>query len=63
MDLNKDKESFIDYLKYQKHYSLNTIENYERTLTEFIEFLNKESIDEFSKVKYPLMRGYLTIFK
>lgn len=60
MDLNKDKESFMDYLKYQKHYSENTIENYERTLNEFIGFLNKESIDAFSKVKYPLMRGYLT---
>ena len=51
MDLNKDKESFMDYLKYQKHYSENTIENYERTLNEFIGFLNKESIDAFSKVK------------
>ena len=41
MDLNKDKESFMDYLKYQKHYSENTIENYERTLNEFIGFLKK----------------------
>ena len=40
MDLNKDKESFMDYLQYQKHYSENTLENYERTLYEYIEFLN-----------------------
>lgn len=29
----------------------------------FIGFLNKESIDAFSKVKYPLMRGYLTYLR
>lgn len=63
MDLNKDKESFMDYLKYQKHYSENTIENYERTLNEFIGFLNKESIDAVFKGEISFNERLFNVFK
>ena len=40
MSYNQDKEEFIKYLQFQKHYSINTVESYQRSLNEFIDFLN-----------------------
>lgn len=60
MSINSDKKEFIDYLKYQKHYSPLTIDVYNRNINEFIDYLKKEGIASFQDVKYPLMRGYLT---
>lgn len=39
MSYNQDKEEFIKYLQFQKHYSINTVESYQRSLNEFIDFL------------------------
>ena len=43
-----DKEEFIKYLQFQKHYSINTVESYQRSLNEFIGFLKSESISHFN---------------
>ena len=56
MSINSDKKEFIDYLKYQKHYSPLTIDVYNRNINEFIDYLKKEGIASFQDVKYPLMR-------
>lgn len=60
MSYKQNREEFIEYLQYQKHYSSNTVESYQRTLNEFIEFLEKENIDNFNDVKYSSIRKYLT---
>ena len=60
MNYNQDKEEFIKYLQFQKHYSINTVESYQRSLNEFIDFLKSESISHFNDVKYTNIRGYLT---
>lgn len=60
MSYNQDKEEFIKYLQFQKHYSINTVESYQRSLNEFIGFLKSESISHFNDVKYTNIRGYLT---
>ena len=60
MSYNQDKEEFIKYLQFQKHYSINTVESYQRSLNEFIDFLKSESISHFNDVKYINIRGYLT---
>ena len=52
MSYNQDKEEFIKYLQFQKHYSINTVESYQRSLNEFIDFLKSESISHFNDVKY-----------
>ena len=59
MNYNQDKEEFIKYLQFQKHYSINTVESYQRSLNEFIDFLKSESISHFNDVKYTNIRGYL----
>ena len=38
MSYNQDKKEFIKYLQFQKHYSINTVESYQRSLNEFIDF-------------------------
>ncbi len=50
---------FIEFLKYQKGYSENTIINYENDIKEFLEFLNKENINNLSDVDYSIVRFYL----
>ena len=37
-------EEFLNYLKVQKNYSINTITNYQRDLLLFNEYLEKESL-------------------
>ena len=60
MSMNLDKKEFMDYLKYQKHYSVLTIAAYDRNINEFIDYLKRENITSFQDVQYPLIRGYLT---
>ena len=60
MSMNLDKKEFMDYLKYQKHYSVLTIAAYERNINEFIDYLKRDNITSFQDVQYPLIRGYLT---
>lgn len=50
---------FLKYLNYQKGYSENTIINYENDIKEFLEFLNKENIDNLKEVNYSIVRFYL----
>lgn len=59
MTLIKDKEMFIDYIKYQKKYSVNTIDRYNRTLDEFVLYLSSKNIKDFNDVRYTTFRGYL----
>ena len=55
-------EKYLDYLKYQKAYSLYTIENYEQDIKEFLEHCKKEEID-YLDIKYQDTRFYLMYLK
>jgi integrase/recombinase XerC len=56
--MESTKKKFLDYLKYQKHYSDNTIINYEIDIDEFMLFLNKENI-KYKNIDYSNIRFYL----
>ena len=53
---------YVDYLKYEKRYSLNTINSYYNDILEFINYLNSEKID-FISVLYSDIRFYLMFLK
>ena len=48
-------EEFLNYLKVQKNYSINTITNYQRDLLLFNEYLEKESLS-FKDLEYQDIR-------
>ena len=54
----KEKNEFLEYLQYQRNYSLYTITNYSNDIDEFFEFLNDEKLD-FKTIEYNDCRKYL----
>ena len=50
---------FLEYLEYQKNYSIHTIKNYKDDLMIFLNFLDIEHITNLDDVTYDLMRKYL----
>ena len=42
---NKDLIKYLDYLKYNRNYSDNTVINYEEDIVEYLEYLNREGLD------------------
>lgn len=60
--MEKIIHSYLDYLKYQKNYSDYTVDNYNRDIVEFFEYLTKEAID-FKSVVYSDLRFFLMYLK
>ncbi len=60
MNLDKLAGQYLEYLQYQRHYSIKTIESYNRQIKHFIYFLNQEAITDYNDVNYLMLRGYLT---
>ena len=60
--MNKELEEYIDYLKYQKHYSDYTITSYTDDIIQYLEYLKSENLD-FKKVEYSDLRFYLMYLK
>lgn len=56
------KQSFINYLKFEKRYSGHTINAYDMELVNFYNFLNSEDL-AFSEVDYASVRHYLSRMK
>ena len=54
----KDLEKYLDYLKYNKNYSDNTIINYEIDIKEYLEYLDRECLKlyevEYSDIRFLL---------
>ena len=50
---------FLDYLEIEKNYSSYTVLNYKRDILEFINFLKKETVNNFRDVDYKILRLYL----
>ena len=59
---NKDLNSYLEYLKFQKNYSDYTIENYKHDIIEYLEYLNKESLN-YKDIEYSDIRFYLMFLK
>lgn len=51
-------EEYLKYLKYQKNYSIETIDSYEEDLIEFFDFVKKECLDILT-IKYEDIRFFL----
>lgn len=52
-------KKFLEYLKYEKKYSLLTIKNYERDINYFLYFLKDKKIFKITNVEYQDIRDYL----
>ena len=57
--MDKYIDEFLNYLEYQKNYSLHTIKNYKDDLINFENFLDIKKIDDLNDVTYDIVRSYL----
>lgn len=57
--MNNLVNKFIDYLNYERHFSHYTVLNYHEDLKEFMNYLEKNSIDDINKIDYQVIRKYL----
>lgn len=55
---NIKTEDYLDYLKYQRHYSEETIKNYELDLIKYSNFLNDNEIN-YKNITYPIVTQYM----
>lgn len=60
MSLVKQADCFLEYLEYQRDYSLHTIASYQRQIAHFLTFLNIEEVTSYQEVTYRMLRGYMT---
>ena len=56
--MEKYLNRYLDYLKYQKNYSINTINSYEKDINKFILFLKQEHLDGFN-LEHAYIKNYL----
>lgn len=62
MKSEKYLTEYLEYLKYQKAYSLYTIENYKNDILEFLKYLEKEKLN-YLNIEYSDTRFYLMYLK
>ena len=55
-------DKYLEYLEYERHYSSYTIDNYERDIEEFLDYLDKEGLN-YLKLEYSDIRLYLMYLK
>jgi len=60
--MNKELESYLEYLKYQKKYSDYTIKGYCEDIVEFLDYTGRESIN-FKDIEYSDIRFFLMYLK
>ncbi len=53
---------FLEYLKYQKHYSEYTITNYKTDILKFVDYVNDNKLD-YKDIEYQKITDYLTYLK
>ena len=58
----KELSMYLEYLEYERHYSRYTIDNYEKDIEEFLDYLDKESVN-YLKLEYSDIRLYLMYLK
>ena len=52
---------FLEYLKFERHYSNNTIIAYDDNITRFLEYLDSNRITDIRNVEYNTIRKYLNV--
>lgn len=57
--MDKEKKSFLEYLKYQRNYSDMTVINYEKDLNLFLDFCDYNQVTSFKKIDFNFIRTYL----
>lgn len=57
--MDKLRDEYLHYLKFQRLYSALTVDAYAREINEFITYLRGEGIDDLSECDYQIVRGYL----
>lgn len=58
---NNDLEKYLKYLQYNRNYSKNTIKSYEKDITEYFDYLNRECLDAYD-IKYSDIRFLLEYY-
>ena len=58
---NKDLINYVDYLKYNKNYSENTINGYYDDILEYLAYLQKECLD-YKTITYQDIRFLLDYY-
>jgi integrase/recombinase XerC len=62
--INKELQTFIDYLKFEKRYARNTIESYDSDLRFFFSYLSVQyEVTLISEVHASMIRGWLASMK
>lgn len=60
----KNVRSFLDYLKYERRYSVNTLVSYETDITAFFEYLqNQFDESDISEISHNMARSWLASLK
>lgn len=57
--MDKEKNNFLNYLKYQRNYSNMTVINYEKDINLFLEFCDYMKVTNFKKIDFNFVRSYL----
>ena len=57
--MEKEKNNFLEYLKYERNYSDKTILNYEKDLNLFLDFCDSNKINNYKKIDFEFIRSYL----
>ena len=52
-------KEYLDYLEFERRYSLYTVDNYDKDITDFKGFLIINKISDFKKVNYQIARNYM----
>ena len=58
----KELDRYLEYLEYERHYSSYTVDNYKKDIEDFLEYLERESIN-YLKLEYSDIRLYLAYLK
>ena len=58
----RELDKYLEYLEYERHYSSYTVDNYKKDIEDFLEYLERESIN-YLKLEYSDIRLYLTYLK
>ena len=59
---NKDLDDYLDYLKYNRNYSDNTIISYREDILEYLLYLNREYLN-YRDIEYSDLRGLLDYYE
>ena len=61
--MDDEIKEFLDYLEFEKKFSLYTVDNYDKDITEFKEYLVMNNINSFKKVDSILVYFFIAFMK